>query len=157
MAGLEAGLVHGTWPLMDGALIPALENLFILKPVWLNFVDNPLTVQFVHRTAAYLLVGLAVYHAADCARYDSAMFRAGAIALAFVLSIQAMLGIATLLLHVPLLLALAHQAVAMLALVVATVHVANLRVSQVRFAPQGSLRRPATTEHAPATGCRDAA
>jgi cytochrome c oxidase assembly protein subunit 15 len=54
--------------------------------------------------------------------------RRSAVALALFLLLQAMLGIATLLLQVPILLALAHQAVAIAALIAATLHAANLRV-----------------------------
>src|SRR5206468_3090061 len=109
------------------------------------------SVQFAHRMVAYLLLGLAVLHAADCTYHDRG--RLGAIALACVLLLQATLGIVTLLWHVPILLALAHrlqpidaqaqarsllwhvpillalahQSVAIGALIVATVHAANLR------------------------------
>lgn len=124
VAGLKAGLVYDTWPLIDGALIPSAARLFFHEPVWVNFVDNHLTVQFMHRMAAYLLVGLALVHAGDCVRHDR--FRNGAAALALILPTQAVLGIATLLWRVPLALALLHQAVAVLALVVATVHAGSL-------------------------------
>jgi heme a synthase len=125
VAGLKAGLVYDTWPLIDGALIPSREHLLFLQPAWVNLLDNRLTVQFAHRMVAYLLLGLAVLHAADCTYHDRG--RLGAIALACVLLLQAMLGIVTLLWHVPILLALAHQSVAIGALIVATVHAANLR------------------------------
>jgi cytochrome c oxidase assembly protein subunit 15 len=124
VAGLKAGLVYDTWPLIDGTLIPSRENLLFFQPAWVNLLDNHLTVQFAHRMAAYLLIGLALLHAADCSYHDRG--RSGAIALACVLLIQAALGILTLLWHVPILLALAHQSVAVMALIVATVHAANL-------------------------------
>jgi len=109
VAGLKAGLIYDTWPLIDGAFIPGREHLFFLQPAWTNLIDNHLTVQFAHRMVAYLLVGLAALHAADCAYQDDARCRASAVALAFVLLLQAVLGILTLLLHVPILLALTHQ------------------------------------------------
>jgi cytochrome c oxidase assembly protein subunit 15 len=126
VAGLKAGLVYDTWPLIDGALIPDRARLFFLAPAWTNFVDNHLTVQFTHRMVAYLLVGLAVLHSVDCARDPSGRYGAGGAALAGVLLLQAVLGIATLLWNVPILLALAHQLVAMLALIVATSHAHKL-------------------------------
>jgi heme a synthase len=126
VAGLKAGLVYDTWPLIDGAFIPDAARLFFHEPVWSNFLDNHLTVQFAHRMVAYLLVGLALFHAADCARRQRAAYRGGALALAVVLLLQAALGIATLLWHVPTLLALAHQAVAIVALIVATMHAQDL-------------------------------
>src|SRR5262249_12868652 len=122
VAGLKAGLVYNTWPLIDGAFIPAAERLFFLDPAWSNFLDNHLTVQFTHRMVAYLLVASVLLYAVDCMRHDRGRVRAGAVALTVVIMAQATLGIATLLWQVPIGLALAHQSVAILALVTATVH-----------------------------------
>jgi cytochrome c oxidase assembly protein subunit 15 len=130
VAGLKAGLVYNTWPLIDGALIPAREHLFFLAPAWANLIDNHLAVQFTHRMVAYLLVTLAVLHAADCTYHKKC--RVSAIALASLLLLQAMLGVAALLWHVPMLLALAHQSVAVVTLVTATVHAANLLAGEPR-------------------------
>lgn len=47
MAGLDAGLVYNTFPLMGGQLVP--EGMFVLKPWWKNFFENVTTVQFDHR------------------------------------------------------------------------------------------------------------
>jgi cytochrome c oxidase assembly protein subunit 15 len=133
VAGLKAGLAFDTWPLIDGALVPDSARLFLLQPIWLNFLDNHLTVQFAHRMLAYLLVALSLVHAADCARQEGRLHWARALALACVLLMQAVLGIATLLWHVPASLALAHQAVAIAALIVATVHAAILRAPGSSF------------------------
>ena len=57
-AGLNAGLTFNSWPLIDGKWIP--DGLFILNPVWKNFFENILTVQYQHRVVAYLLVVLAL-------------------------------------------------------------------------------------------------
>jgi heme A synthase len=84
-----------------------------------------LTVQFIHRMVAYLLVAPAALHAADCTYHRSG--RVSAITLACLLLLQATLGVATLISHVSILLALAHQSVAVVALIVAVVHAANLR------------------------------
>ena len=127
VAGLKAGLVYDTWPLMEGAFIPPRAHLFLLDPVWMNLLDNHLAVQFLHRMVAYLLLGLSALHALDCAYHDHG--RAGAIALACVLVVQATVGILTLLWHVPIVLALVHQSVGILALIVATVHAASLRAA----------------------------
>jgi cytochrome c oxidase assembly protein subunit 15 len=126
VAGLKAGLIYNTWPLIDGAFIPPREHLFLLAPAWLNLLDNHLAVQFTHRMVAYVLVAVGALHAADCSWHR--VRRRSAVALALFLLLQAMLGIATLLLQVPILLALAHQAVAIAALIAATLHAANLRV-----------------------------
>jgi heme a synthase len=125
VAGLKAGFIYDTWPLIEGAFIPSREHLFFLEPAWRNLTDNHLAVQFVHRMVAYVLVLLAAVHAVDCAYHRDC--RAGAITLMLLLLLQAALGVLTLLLHVPIQLALAHQLVAIAALILATVHAADLR------------------------------
>ena len=47
VAGLDAGLVYNSYPLMAGRFIP--EDMFALSPVLSNFTENPSTVQFDHR------------------------------------------------------------------------------------------------------------
>jgi heme a synthase len=47
VAGLEAGLYHNTFPLMEGRLVP--PTLLWLDPALLNFVQNPIAVQWMHR------------------------------------------------------------------------------------------------------------
>lgn len=113
VAGLRAGLTYNTWPLMDGRFVPPTEHLVKLDPWWLNLVDNITTVQFQHRMAAYVLLALALVNAL-LARQTGVARRGWAI-LATVL-VQAGFGIATLIYNVPLLVALAHQAVAMIVL-----------------------------------------
>ena len=104
--------------------------MLVIAPAWANLIDNHLAVQFTHRMVAYLLVTLAVLHAADCTYYKKC--RVSAIALASLLLLQATLGVAALLWHVPMLLALAHQSVAVVTLVTATVHAANLFAGEPR-------------------------
>jgi heme a synthase len=149
VAGLKAGHIYNPWPFIDGRFIPPREHLLLLQPAWMNLVDNHLTVQFIHRMVAYLLVALAALHAADCTYHRAG--RAGAITLACVLLLQATLGIATLLSHVPILLALAHQTVAVVGLMVAVVHAANLRAgtAQILRYEDGEQRR-ATERLSPA-------
>ena len=127
VAGLRAGLVYNTWPLIDGSLVPDASRLMHDAPLWRNLFENALTVQFNHRMAAYALWLLAVLHAIDVAR----TVRRGpalthALALAALVTIQAALGIFTLLQQVPIGLALAHQAGAILVLALATVHAQRL-------------------------------
>jgi len=47
VAGLDAGLVYNTWPMMADRWIPT--DLFTLTPKWRNIFDNGTTVQFNHR------------------------------------------------------------------------------------------------------------
>ena len=65
VAGLHAGLTYNTWPLMDGRIVPPLADLARQSPLWSNLFENITTVQFDHRMVAYLVLGLALYHAAD--------------------------------------------------------------------------------------------
>jgi cytochrome c oxidase assembly protein subunit 15 len=124
VAGLDAGLVYNTWPLIDGSFVPAAEHLLFMQPAWRNFFESTLTVQFDHRMLAYAIWLLAMLHAADAwrARREAA----GAAILAGAVTLQAALGIVTLLEQSPIPLALAHQVVAMLVLTVAVVHAERL-------------------------------
>jgi len=118
VAGLKAGLIYNTWPLIDGALFPS--GLLSQSPAWRNFFENHLTVQFVHRMVAYLLVVIALWHAAAMLKVRAgAGFSNRALLLSALVLIQATLGILTLLHVVPLSLALMHQAGAIIVLAVA--------------------------------------
>lgn len=122
VAGSHAGLVYNTWPTMNGALVPPASELFAVRPWIENFVDNLALVQLNHRLTAYLIVLLAVVHAVH-ARLSTPGGAAGRAAGIAVLALAQMgLGIATLLLAVPLWAGLAHQVLAMGVLVMATVH-----------------------------------
>src|SRR3546814_1129863 len=50
-AGLNAGFAFNSWPLMGDRWFP--ENVPMLARYWQNLVDNPVVVQFAHRTLAY--------------------------------------------------------------------------------------------------------
>lgn len=113
VAGLRAGLTYNTWPLMDGRFIPPVEQLFKNDPWWMNFFDNITTVQFDHRMAAYAVLALALLNAIF-ARQTGVARRGWAIVLLALCQVG--LGIATLLYSVPLPVALAHQAFAMIVL-----------------------------------------
>jgi heme a synthase len=132
VAGLRAGYVYNTWPLIDGRFVPAAAQLFFDTPLWRNVFDNALTAQFDHRMLAYLIVVCALWHAFDAARSEKAAARAGTFVLAAAVALQAALGIATLLLVVPLPLALLHQAMAMVVLTVAALHAGNVAMAAAK-------------------------
>jgi heme a synthase len=124
VAGLHAGLIYNTWPLIDGALVP--PGLLFDQPAWRNFFENPLTVQFDHRMVAYGLVALTLFHAVDVWRnVEGRALRIGAAVLAAVVGAQAALGVATLLAGAPLALAMLHQAMALIVLTVATLQASH--------------------------------
>jgi heme a synthase len=127
VAGLRAGYAYNTWPLIDGALVPDAARLFFETPLWRNFFENILTVQFDHRMLAYVILVGALLHVIDVARTaKEGSARTGAFVLFAGVVLQVALGIATLVWVVPLPLALAHQAMAMLVLTAGTVHAASL-------------------------------
>ncbi|WP_117194095.1 COX15/CtaA family protein [Rhizobium terrae] len=121
VAGLDAGFTYNTWPLMDGAVIPS--DLFLQQPWWINLFENPKTVQFVHRIGAYVLFAAALWHMAVMLKRAPGSTHARRSVLLFCLILlQAVLGIATLVLQVPLHLALTHQAGALVVLGFAIAH-----------------------------------
>lgn len=119
VAGLNAGLAHNTWPLMDGAFIPA--GLLIMQPAWLNVFENAMTVQFQHRIGAYLVAVLAIAAALRLKGHVATGLRHALLA---VIGLQVALGIVTLLYQVPVALGTLHQAgaVAVLGISVALWH-----------------------------------
>jgi cytochrome c oxidase assembly protein subunit 15 len=124
VAGLGAGLVYNTWPLIDGSFIPGVSHLLFLHPAWRNFFENVLTVQFDHRMVAYLIWLLVMVHANDAWR--AGREARGAVILAGAVTLQVVLGIVTLLNQAPIPLALTHQMVAILVFTVAIVHAERL-------------------------------
>ncbi|KQT88980.1 COX15/CtaA family protein [Methylobacterium sp. Leaf466] len=139
VAGSRAGLVYNTWPTMDGLFVPPLSMLFAVTPWFENFVDNVTLVQFDHRIAAYLLLALAFVHAIDATwRRPGTGIARRAWAVAGLVLAQAVLGVTTLLLAVPLWAGLSHQVFAMVVLIMAVVH-ARLTVAQAaRPVPTGA-------------------
>ena len=113
VAGTRAGLAYNTFPLMNGRFVP--PEIFALEPWYLNFSNNIATVQFDHRLIAWLLAILVPWFWVRVRRNPvSDRARLGADLLLGALALQIALGIATLLLAVPVPLAAAHQAGALL-------------------------------------------
>jgi cytochrome c oxidase assembly protein subunit 15 len=125
-AGLHAGLTYNTFPLMDGHFLPA--GYAQLRPFWRNWFENVAAVQFDHRllaettVATVLLLWLAGRRAAMQPAARLALHALLAAAL-----LQFALGVSTLLLVVPIPLAAAHQAGAVLLLTAAIVFRHTLR------------------------------
>ena len=109
VAGLDAGRIYNDWPMMQGQFVP--EDYGHLTPLWLNPFENVAAVQFNHRIMAYLTLAgtAALWVAGRRAKLPGGPARAldclGAAAV-----LQLGLGIATLMLVVPLPLAVLHQA-----------------------------------------------
>lgn len=122
VAGLDAGRIYTDWPRIDGAFIPS--NLLTHTPFYLNFFENRLTVQFNHRILGYLLVVLIGYEAYRRRNTDVGGAQARIIMIGILVLAQASLGIITLILGAPLVLASLHQfgAIALLAVVLNDIH-----------------------------------
>lgn len=107
VAGLKAGHIFNTWPLMGDSFVP--EGLWVIEPTWRNFLDNAITVQFDHRIGAYLLtlMALAIVWAA---RKSEKPLKNRAYLLITAVGIQMLLGIIMLLKEVPVSWGTAHQA-----------------------------------------------
>ncbi|MCA7010157.1 COX15/CtaA family protein [Wolbachia endosymbiont of Tribolium confusum] len=101
VAGLNAGLIYNTFPLMDGQIVP--EDLFYLQPAWLNIFENRVTVQFIHRALALLILVLTAILTIKNASIKPLYV------MLFSVIIQVILGVVTLLLHIPMAIAIAHQ------------------------------------------------
>ena len=128
VAGLRAGLIYNSWPLMGTSLVPPVSELTAKTPLWRNIFENPTTAQLDHRLMAYLLLAVALLHAIDVWRTAPGRWAALTATLVLVaVALQASIGIMTLLWAVPLGAALAHQAMAMLVLVAVVTHRCGLR------------------------------
>ncbi|MDX7951991.1 COX15/CtaA family protein [Lichenihabitans sp. Uapishka_5] len=123
VAGLRAGYLDNTWPLIEGGLVPPVHSLLFLQPAWRNLFENATTVQFDHRMLAYVLFAVALAYGLAARRIAPGTRAARrALSLAGLVLCQAAIGIVTLVWVVPFAAALAHQAFAMVVFGMAVVH-----------------------------------
>jgi heme a synthase len=126
VAGTRAGLTYNTFPLMDGRVVP--EGYAQLRPFVLNWSENIAAVQFDHRLLAVATaVVILLVWAAGSRKALAQPARAALHGLVTVVLLQVALGITTLVLVVPIPLAAAHQAGAVLLLTAAIVFRHTLR------------------------------
>jgi heme a synthase len=143
VAGLKAGFVYNTFPLMAGQWVP--DGLLHLEPAWRNWFENPATVQFSHRLLGLGTVALVLFVWLRALRLPlSSTQRFAFHGLAAAAILQATLGIKTLLMFVPVSLGAAHQGGAVILL------------SVVLFALYESGRAPAAAGAAVPAGARTA-
>ncbi len=122
VAGLNAGLVSDTWPLMQGRFVPEFDAA---RGVLWGAAHDPFLVHFLHRWWAWIAVAALIVLARRAKRTD----RRASISIHIAFGTQILLGIATVWTGVELWVAVAHQAVGAL-LVAATawgMHVAGRR------------------------------
>ena len=124
VAGIRAGFAYNTFPLMNGHVIP--PEIMMIEPWWRNFFYNMATVQFDHRLLAWLLAFAvpALWWKVSRTIEVPARARLASHLLLGMLAVQIALGILTLLHVVPLHLAAAHQAGAVL-LIAAALNLAH--------------------------------
>ncbi len=124
VAGLDAGFSYNTWPLMGDSFVP--RGLGEIQPWWRDIFENVTTVQFNHRMIAYVLVAyvavlMFVRRGRGFAGVEGWLPR-----IVFLVLLQAVLGIGTLVMGVPIWLALGHQALAFMLAGTITAYLADL-------------------------------
>ena len=108
VAGLNAGRISNTWPKMDGEWIP--ESIFSMNPFWQNFIENHYAIQFIHRTLAFIIVFFVLYIWNEGRKIKINYLQKKSLNILLSLVIfQIVIGIFTLILVVPISLALIHQ------------------------------------------------
>tara|TARA_R110000850_G_scaffold7676_2_gene27976 strand:+ start:5196 stop:6248 length:1053 start_codon:yes stop_codon:yes gene_type:complete len=110
-AGLNAGYVANTWPLMNEYFVPG--GISWAEGVWAALNNDPYLIHFIHRWWAWVVVGFLVV----LARKVRPLNRRSSVAIHIAFGSQILLGIATVLTGIDIHLAVLHQAVG--ALVVA--------------------------------------
>ena len=133
VAGLKAGKIYNTFPMMGDGWIP--PDVLALRPAWRNFFDNASAVQFDHRILAISTFVAVVVFWVFLRR--SALTKRVEMAVHYLLAavlIQVSLGILTLIFSVPTALAATHQAVAMLLFTAALYLTHSLRDADSDFA-----------------------
>lgn len=107
-AGLDAGLIYNTFPLMNGSWFP--QNAWTMQPLLINLVENPGMVQWTHRILGTLLAVLVLVLWMKTLQSDARknLINKAYILLALIV-LQYILGIFTLLFHVPVSFGVAHQ------------------------------------------------
>ncbi len=120
MAGTKAGFIFNTWPKMGSELVPDL--LWSISPEWKNLFENPLTIQFIHRWLAMIVLVSVLLFSIRVILLDPRTLNKWVALLAIIAGFtQVGLGIWTLLTKVPTVLGVAHQGVAMVLLTTVTI------------------------------------
>jgi heme a synthase len=96
MAGHKAATAAPTWPLINTEWIPAA--LFKDAPLLINFIENKITIHFIHRGLAYLLTALIIAWYYKTAKVKgSDLFQATRFLPLSLVVVQVILGIASVL------------------------------------------------------------
>ena len=125
VAGLRAGMIYNTWPLMGDRLLPGEA---FSSP--LAILNDATTAQFLHRGVGYAVLVFALAQCLAALRSGVAPLGRRATILAGMALLQIGLGITTLLFFVPIGIALAHQAIALILVGLAVAHVKATRMER---------------------------
>lgn len=109
VAGLKAGLLHNNWPFMNEEKF-IHESAYAIEPLYLNFIENPSGIQFVHRSFAYvvmIIIGIIWYRAKQLPLTKAQ--DQGVNSLLILVCVQFALGVFTLIYGVPFWLGVTHQ------------------------------------------------
>tara|TARA_B100001540_G_scaffold68548_2_gene61716 strand:- start:529 stop:1545 length:1017 start_codon:yes stop_codon:yes gene_type:complete len=107
-AGLKAGYAYNSFPLMDGKLLP--PNFFADNSFVNNMFYAPYTIQFIHRLMGTVLLGIAFYLFILNLKVDNKeLFKSPEIQFSMAVLIQFILGVLTLVLKIPIYVAVFHQ------------------------------------------------
>lgn len=122
VAGTKAGFIMNTFPTMNGAWVPS--GLMSMEPAWRNLFENPITIQFIHRCMAFVVVGVVIW---SFIKAGKQLFPTAKYWVLAVVILQVMLGISALVMRVPVWLGALHQAgaVALFAAALFVAHIAR--------------------------------
>ncbi|MCP4415820.1 MAG: heme A synthase, partial [Chloroflexi bacterium] len=111
-AGLKAGYMSNTWPLMFGSWIPD-GLLSYIQPWWKNLLETPATVYYVHRWFAFVVLAVSawLYYLAKSNGFPDE-FKKGALVMLALVAVQITLGVTVVWFSIQIVLALVHQGTA---------------------------------------------
>ena len=115
VAGLDAGLAYNTFPKMGSHWIA--EKVFSYAPIWKDFIENSATIQFIHRTLGWLVLILTSFIFVKGRKVTNKLQKKSLMYLFVMVLLQFVLGVMTLVMLVPISIASAHQAGAVVLLV----------------------------------------
>ena len=134
VAGLDAGLVFPTWPKMGPFWVPPQIGMNLSDHGVTTLWNEKVSIQFVHRILAYLVFIITVIIWVKSRKLEANMkTRSGMNILLIAIFIQVVLGIATLVMKVPLTLGVLHQFGALLALMSVVYLVFLYRANPIQF------------------------
>jgi cytochrome c oxidase assembly protein subunit 15 len=109
VAGLKAGLFYNTFPMMGTSFFP--DTITSHSPLFINFLENPAGVQAVHRYIAYIVVVMVLYLFSQSLKIttENSIQRTAIYIVVGIVSMQFFLGVATIMLAVPVSLGVLHQ------------------------------------------------